>query len=582
MLFWGIGAFLLSRFGISMGEPLLDAVAATGIGFGCVGNVVMALCFFHYATPGVLRGLLAILFLLIIPFTWRKKDVLVHLAKSFLYIIRSTHPIVSIAFLTVFTGYFVRGLLPPSDFDGLMYHLATAGLYLAHGGFYHVYFNPQANFPMLTEMNFMIGLALGNDIICKTMSFCLGALALAVIVVLCKRHCKGSGLYLAACLVFMTFTNTIANMSNCYVDIPQAVWTMLSVLFMERFCEKGGWRYAVFAGIFGGMAMQTKIFGVLVLPILLYQLLRALKTQGAKRTGIGAAAVFLPAVLLAMPWYIKSFVYSGTVLSISHGTIIGQGLANPMGIATHSPLVYGLINVVGRIVSFPWTFSFFPHQHQSDSFGPLLLIVLPFLFFINVPHRIRTLLVYAGIFMAGILFLEMSFVQGGSSIRYCTFVLMLSAPLIVWTISRLSEHPSVKRMLLIMVVIMVACGMALFAKRYHKDWKAIAFNLPRDAYLASVLPEYPVIRAINSLRDGTTVMPVYNYSNYLITVPYITAYRGYTSDEEMMADFKDKNIRYIFANDKLDTVANRDPFPQIKAKQCVASANGFYLFKVVW
>jgi hypothetical protein len=334
--------------------------------------------------------------------------------------------------------------------------------------------------------------------------------------------------------------------------------------------------------VFCGMAMQTKIFGVLAIPILFVQLLSGARTRGGKKTWAGAAAVFIPALLLALPWYGKSYLFSGTILSIGHSTIVGQGLGNPMGVAAKSPLLYWLINIAGRTLSAPWAFSLFPHLHQSDSFGPLLIAVLPFMLFVPVPARVRSLLLYAGVFMAGVLFMEMWFIPGGSSIRYSTFVLMLAAPLIVWTLSQLTGHPAVRRMCSVFVIIMVVFGMALFAKRYYKDWKAIATNMPRDAYLASVLPEYPVIKAINSLRGGASVMPVYNFSNYLIDVPYVAAYRTYGSLSDLKADLREKNIRYIFANDKLDTCNNKNPFPEITDKVCVAAANGYYLFKVPW
>jgi hypothetical protein len=577
---WSAGAFLLQRLGVHREDLLEDACAATGLGFGIAGNIVMALSFFHCATPSVLRWATCLFFLASIPLAWRSKGVLAGLAASFFRALRNAHPLVAAAFLALLGGYFLRGLLPPADFDGLMYHLASARLFLDHGGFFNVFFNPQSDFPMLTEMNFMIGLAWGNDIMCKTTSFFLGALSLAVIAVLCRRHCADSRLALGAGIVFMTFTNTIANMSNCYVDVPQALWTVLALLFMERFFRTGLRRHALVAGIFGGMAMQTKIFGVFVLLILLVQVLPLIKTRGIKKTGIDAAFVLLPALALAFPWYAKSLAYSGTILSISHATIAGQGLGHPMGVLTHSPLTYWLINSAGRILSAPWAFSLFPNLHQSDSFGPLLVAVLPFMVLLKVPHGVRRLLLYAGIFLAQVLVMEMWFVQGGSSIRYSTFVLMVCSPLIVWTISRLRNWPAIRRLLSVMVVLMVVLGMALFAKRYYREWKALALNLPRDAYYASVLPEWPVIRAMNSQKDGATVMAVYNYSNYLITVPYIAAYRPYSSAADAMADFSARNIRYIFANDKLDTLANRDPFPEIQGKQCIASANGYRLFRV--
>jgi Dolichyl-phosphate-mannose-protein mannosyltransferase len=584
MIFWAVGAFILSRrcLGVLTEEPLLDACAGIGLGFGIAGNGVMALCFFHCASPGALRWLCAVLFFVSLPLAWRQKDLIVRCAESVGRSFRAAHIIVVAALLALVAGYFFRGLLPPSDFDGLMYHCAVAKLYLENNGFFHVFFNPQANFPMLTEMNFMLGLAWGNDIICKTISFGLGVLPLAVIAVLCKRHCADSRLAPGACLVYLTFTNTIATMSDCYVDIPQAVWTILSVLFMECFCENGRRRYALIAGAFCGMAMQTKIFGVFVLPILLVQLLSTAKTRGGKKNWTGAAAIVLPALLLALPWYAKSFMFSGTIFSIGHGTIESQGLGRPMGVATQSGLAYWLMNTVVRAASAPWAFSLFPHLHQSDSFGPLLLAVLPFMLFVKVPRRVRGLVLYAGIFMAGILFMEMWFIPGGSSIRYSTVLLMISSPLIVWTVSQMKAYPAARRMCNAFVIVMVVCGMALFVKRYHKEWKALATNMPRDAYYASVLPEYPVIKAINALHDGSVVMPVYNFSNYLIDVPYVAAYRKYGSLADMKADLREKNIRYVFANDKLDTTGNRNPLPEITDKECVAGANGFYLFKIRW
>ena len=128
---------------------------------------------------------------------------------------------------------------------------------------------------------------------------------------------------------------------------------------------------------------------------------------------------------------------------------------------------------------------------------------------------------------------------------------------------------------------MVVAGSVLFVKRYHNDWAALATFATRDAYLSSVLPEYPAIRAINSLRNGA-VMPVYNLSNYLIDIPYTAAYRKYANLDEMKKDFEEKNIKYVFGNNTLDTTGNGDPFPEIKDKKLIAAENGFYVYRVPW
>jgi hypothetical protein len=582
LIYLGVGGLACRRLGIGFDDPLLDTLVKTGLGFGAVGNCIMLLCFFHCATPLIIIVFLVACSCISLPFLRREKNRLLGHARAAIRHVRQAHPLVSATVCILLFGYCLRGLLPPSDFDGLMYHLPAAKLFLSHGGFYHIFFNSQTDYPLLTEMHYMLGLALQNDIICKTLSFFLGCLACAVVIVLCRRYCGGGRITLPSLLVFLTFTNTIANMSNCYVDIPQAVWTMLAVICLEESLSKGRRRFALCAGMFAGMAMQTKIFGVLVLPVLLYQIFLSRRKTAAKPLLADCLAVFLPALFLGFPWYVKSFLYNGTILAIGHETIKGQGLGHPMGILVSLPVLYWIVDVVVRILSAPWTFSLFVHQHQADSFGPLAITVLPFLIFVNVPTTMRALLVYAGVFFAGVLCMEMWFIPGGSSIRYSTFILLIAAPLIVWTVSRLADHPNVKRMLAMAVICMVALGAVLFFKRYHAEWKALATMQSRDAYYASVLPEYPVIRAVNAIRDGSTVMATYNYVNYLIDVPYIAAYRRYASDEGAIADFRQRNIRYIFANDKFDTLANRNAFPPSLPKQCVASANGYYLFKLLW
>lgn len=69
-------------------------------------------------------------------------------------------------------------------------------------------------------------------------------------------------------------------------------------------------------------------------------------------------------------------------------------------------------------------------------------------------------------------------------------------------------------------------------------------------------------------------------SDYLIELPYITAYRKYSSSEEMEMDYSKKNIGYIFANDKLDPSRNRDTFSDFTKVEVLDSTNGFYLYKL--
>jgi hypothetical protein len=108
-----------------------------------------------------------------------------------------------------------------------------------------------------------------------------------------------------------------------------------------------------------------------------------------------------------------------------------------------------------------------------------------------------------------------------------------------------------------LVTVSVLFGGAVFIKRYNKEWTALIKQKSRDQYYLSVLPEYDVIRKINSLGSDKKVLLAYNFSEYLIDIPYIAAYRRYESPQEMIDDLKSKNVGYIFANNKFDSLENR-------------------------
>ncbi len=580
-MYAGLGRFTCNIIGLSIPSRLLKLLVNISIGFGITGNAIMTLCFIQRSYP---KWIIAALILFtIVGFLFYRQiiDDLRILTKKSLGILRNSNQYASLLLIVLVGGYAVRGLLPPTGFDALMYHLSTIKLYLQHGGFWNIYFNAQSDFPMLTEMNFMIGLVFNNDIICKTLSFLLALMTLATIAYLCTLYFNTNKIIIPSMLVFCTFTCVIANMSNCDVDIPQALWTVLALISLELYIKEREKWYIVIAAILAGMAVQTKIFGIFAISVLIIRLLIHKKHLIFSPDGIkGVLTLTIIPFLMGLPWYIKSYIYNDTILSISHSSIVGQGLAHPMGIQCTSHFCYWFVNVFLRIFAAPWTFSIFPGQHQSGTFGPLFLAILPFLLFINIPKKIKTLLFMIGIFLAQILFMEIWFIQGGTSIRYSIFILITGAPLIVWTVNQLGNYPKTQKILHIMIICLVCLGSLIFIKRYNKEWVAFLTFQSRDQYYNKILPEYAVISTINKLPKDKVVMPIYNYCDYLINVPYLTACRKYSSPEDMKSDFREKNIGYIFANDKLDTSKNRNTFSELTNKFCIDSTNGFYLFRL--
>ena len=579
-IYTGLGYLIFKLFGLSFQSRLLRILTSFALGFCITGNAIMVLCFLQHASSVWIISLLLLFTILGLPFYRHVVSDLIQLTGSVISVLKFSHRLASLLLIVLVGGYAVRGLLPPTGFDALMYHLSTVKLYLEHGGFWNIYFNGQSDYPMLTEMNFMIGLALNNDIICKTISFLLGLMTMAIIAYLCCYYLKDKKLIIPSLLVFCTFTCIIANMSNCDVDIPQALWMTLALVVLEKYLKEEKILYLVVSAIIAGMSVQSKIFGVFIVPMLLLRLTIQRKRSlfsvlGIKEVGI---LVFIP-FLMGLPWYIKSYLYTHTILSSIKLSRIFE-IPKPTEIKFLSKYCDYFLKIIIRVITAPWTFSVFPGQHRNDTFGPLFIAVIPFLLFIKIPRRIKILLAIIGTYLAQILLLETWFMRGGASIRYSIFILVTGVPVIIWTVKQLCDYPKTQKILQLMVICSIFLGSLIFIKRYHKEWIAFLLFQSRDQYYNRILPEYAVITTINKLPKDKVVMPIYNYSDYLLDAPYITAYRRYKSLNDMKEDFKEKNIGYIFANDKLDTSKNRDTFSELTGKVCIDSTNGFYLFRL--
>lgn len=477
--------------------------------------------------------------------------------------------------LFLFFLYFLRTLLPPSGFDALMYHLSCAQLYLDHGGFYNIFFNPQADFPMLTEMNFMIGLAFNNDLICRQISFLTECMGVGALVLFCRTLLLNWNEVCIAVATLLTLTVTIASVSTCDVDFAMAAWIALSVYTLVKIVDQQRSKQIIIPAFFAGMAMSTKIFGVFVLPTLLFLLLYKKKVS----TGKLIPVIAIP-LMMGSLWYIKSYIHKGTLLSINRSLIESQGLGLPMGFDIHNQFLHFVTNVVLRTVIAPWTFTLFPSQHQQDSFGPFFVALLPFVVLTKLSSESKLMITLAGIYLSCILLMEMVFIPGGSSIRYSLVLPIFLIPVCLTTLKDMKFiHNSIVTILRFFLLIQIALGSIHLIKRYHQDWIALLTLQDRDRYYSHLLPQYPSIRYINTIPEECTILTLYNYDNYLIKKQYISAYRHYTNKDDLFMDLKKHSVSYIFANNVFDTSSNASAFADLD-KTTVFSQNGFYVYKV--
>ena len=574
LIYTGLGTLVFNflRLRTVFGNGL-SLIVKFALGFGIIGNILTVMGYLNlYSPPSIIIVLVFATLISLISFSSiiRQLSVVIF---SFYNTFFPTPGFWLFFFLLITAGYMARGLLPPSGFDELMYHLSTVKLYLKEGGFWDIYFNPQSDYPMLSQMHYLAALALGNDIICKSLSSFLFFIHLGLIFLVSRDLSKDKNAAFFSVIIFATLPTIVANASSCYVDIHQSLWSMLALFLLIKYTETGSKGILYTVAFCGGMAVQTKIFGILIIPVLATVHCYCNWLNNGRL--ISKRILFELSVLVVIPvamgslWYYKSMLYNQSFGSIKSVSLIPE-----------KNILSSAISFLRELVTFPWTYTIFPSLHRADTAGPLFLMVLPFLFFVKtINKKINIYLLASLAFMLQLLFIDNFMVKSASG-RYIIFVLALLVPSVPYTLSHL--HFTTQGEFFCISYRIGAFRGAVFIKRYNKEWIALIKQKSRDEYYLSVLPEYGAIQKINSLGSDKKVLLEYNFSEYLIDIPYIVAYRRYESPCEMINDLNSKNVGYIFANNKFDSLENRISYGEIKEyMEPLYNANGFYLFRIL-
>ena len=126
--------------------------------------------------------------------------------------------------------------------------------------------------------------------------------ALCLVVFLWARRLYGPAGGALATAVLCLDPNIIAHSAVAGVDIPLALFCAVSWFLWQHWAENGRLRFALFSGVFLGLALLTKIFAVVLVPVMLIAaVLRVIVTwkQKGARSSLAAGALALAVCLAA-------------------------------------------------------------------------------------------------------------------------------------------------------------------------------------------------------------------------------------------------------------------------------------------
>ncbi len=192
-------------------------------------------------------------------------------------------------------------LVPPHQYDSLVYHLALPQEYLRAGRLYAPAGMVFAHFPQNGEMLFTLALRLGSDLLAQMFVWLASALTLGWLLTFGRRITPAAPW---AALVVATHTAVLLMSSTTYVEPLVMLWVTAALLAFEASDEGRDRGLLVLSALFSGLALGTKYYAGLLAALLVARLVWRDRLKSALLFAAVAGALFAP-------WLVKNAVFVG-------------------------------------------------------------------------------------------------------------------------------------------------------------------------------------------------------------------------------------------------------------------------------
>jgi hypothetical protein len=389
----------------------------------------------------------------------------------------------------VLIGTLLTALAPVTDGDALCYHLQVPKVFLANGS---VGFDPDLHetvYPLLTEMLYVLALALRGPVACRLVQWLLGV-GFALNVAALARPILGNRASWAATVALLA--PAVSNgMGAPLNDVALAAFGNAALFAWTRWQDRPSLRAAALAGVLAGFALGVK-YPALVLSGLIAGAMLITAVNDRRRTGPhrmrDAITFSLVALAVGGAWYGRAYFYTGNPVYPFFRHVFGGSGLDVVLDPIKRPLPVSAWNLATALV--PLTLEPARFDSVSHQFGPLFLLVLPALLWERAPRRIWAIV---GI---GYAFLVVCLTQRQSM----RFVLIAIGPMAVgvaWVASRWSSRRSIPaRLLVALLVCCLAFEATIALGRARHGLKVVLGRESAESFLTRREPTYRVGRWI--------------------------------------------------------------------------------------
>ncbi len=453
----------------------------------------------------------------------------------------------------------IRVFLPESGADALSYHLPYAKSFAEAGG---LVLEPYLRYPLNTlnfNLLFTLGFLFEGEILARMFSLYAGFLMV-------------TGIYSVGLVFFDTVVATVAAwlfissqlilniMTMAYIDVGFGLFILAAVFALLYYQKQGDKHYLSLLVIFLGVAMGTKYLGLLVVPSILAWLF--LITQNKKQW----ATCVLMVLVVASPWYIRSWLISGNPIHPFGQAFFGYWLWTPLDMVHQNNdlfSVHGVERNWHNLVKLPWLI----WQDTFVRIGPLNA-----LFALSMPLALLGLC-KPGVVRQFSLFVLLHVVfwfYSSQIMRYLIFAMPFLSLLTAYFVVRLIQYllkliPRPKRLkwsitdrgqhILGLVVVFICAYSAL---KYH--YKVISKDMVPDSQhewqvMLQKNPEYQLVNAANQQSGEATMKLGFPYvahyfehdvkGDFFGAANMVEFSKKATDDERLRRIMQEMNVRLL-------------------------------------
>ncbi|ODS34562.1 MAG: hypothetical protein SCARUB_00297 [Candidatus Scalindua rubra] len=315
-----IGAYFFDFYKLEFSSRMEFLLFSLAIGLGIISYTIFFLAVMGILYSWTIYIFLILLLLFSIPKIYRS-------TRQFRYkSLKVTHqPFINYLLFFIIGTYigltFIDALVPPTEADSLVYHLADPKKFLKYHSLIHtqipgIDLKTSKIMPFNFEMLYVIPLTFDRDIFAKLIQFGTALCAGLVLYMLSARFfSKLAGLFAVAVFLIQPFVFNYV--STPKVDTAIVLYAILSLYTFLVWYDNQESKWLILCGIFSGLFFACKLSGLflmIILSVLIFYKLFYEKKFDFKYSGFYLIKYLVPAFIITAPWLLRSWVVIGDPL----------------------------------------------------------------------------------------------------------------------------------------------------------------------------------------------------------------------------------------------------------------------------